>query len=61
MNICILDVYKLLRIAILDVLLTVKNFDFLDAGFNDSFKTVKNSDSWQFKNVKRICFCSSEW
>ena len=45
MNICILDVYKLLRITVLDVLLTVKNFDFLDAGFNDGFETVKNSGS----------------
>ena len=59
MNICIFDVYKRQRSIFLTFLSIVKNFGSLDAGFNDGFKIVKNSDSWQFKNVKRACFCSS--
>ena len=60
MKICIFDDYKTSTFSILDVFINHQEFWLSWQCFNDIFKTIKSRVSWQFKNVKRACFCSSE-
>ena len=54
MNTHTLDGFQ--RSLFLTFLSIVKNFDFIDAGFNDDFKTIKNSDSCQLKTSREFVF-----